>query len=234
MDRFIDGAVMGTVVLMAVLLAPAAAARGDHGEGFDRVSFQTRVSERVANDRMQVVLAVQDRDAKPAVLAGRINRSMQWALEQARQAGVTARTANYTTMPVHPENHEPYWRGRQELMLQGGDFARLAGLVGRLQARLQVQSMGFSVSPASLHRAQDRLIGEAIDAFKKRAALLRRRLGADSYRLVHLNIRTSGGAPPRPLLRAESARGSGTPPALEPGASTVTVTAEGTVALQSR
>ena len=40
------------------------------------------------------------------------------------------------------------WRGTQELILEGTDFAALGGLIGRLQERLQVASIDFSVSPA--------------------------------------------------------------------------------------
>jgi predicted secreted protein len=103
-----------------------------------------------------------------------------------------------------------------------------------LQERLQVGSIHFSVSPARRAEVEDKLIAQALDAFKQRAELVRKQLAAKGYRLVNVSINT-GDAQPVPPMRGmamEAMDNAASPPALEAGTSVLSVNVGGMIELQ--
>ena len=225
-----------TALGLSVAAAPAARADDEDAEKLRRVSFSVERETEVENDRATAVLAVTGEDEDAAKLAGRVNETMAWALETARSAqDVRARSGGYQTYPVDHEGRIRRWRSRQELVLESEDLEALTRLVGELQSRLELASLGFSASPEQRRAAEDRLIAEALAAFQARAARVTESLGAAGYELVHVGL-DSGGQGPFPLVRgsgdmmAMEARVA--PPAVEAGTSRVVVTASGTVALR--
>jgi predicted secreted protein len=163
----------------------------------DQIEFQTQAAREVDNDQMQVVLAVEKENTDPARLADEINRAMDWALQQARaQSGVRSRSGVYHTFPVYDQQRIVRWRASQELILESGQTAALNGLVGRLQDRLQVKAMNFTVSEQRQAQLEGELTGEALDNFKARAQAIAQRLGAAGYDIVRLQLQDNTGAPP--------------------------------------
>ena len=77
------------------------------------------------------------------------------------------------------------------------------------------------------------MIAQALDAFKQRAELVRRQLAAKGYRIVDVSI-NAGGTQPIPIMMRAAAMeaASVTPPALEAGTSTLTVSVGGIIELQ--
>lgn len=198
--------------LLAVLAFSGAAWAAADDAMHDRVEFQTQAVREVDNDLMRVVLAVEKEQADPARLAEEINRAMEWALQQARaQAGVRSRSGNYHTYPVYDRERIVRWRAVQELVLESEQTAVLNGLVGRLQDRLQVRAMNFSVSERQQARVEQELTAEALDNFRQRAQAISQRLGAAGYDIVRLQLQDNGGTPPLPvqtmarMLKAEDA-----------------------------
>jgi predicted secreted protein len=128
----------------------------DEAARYNQIHFQVERSRPVENDRMQAVLSVTVEDQNAAHLADQINRTTAWALQTAKtQRKVEARTGNYRTYPVYDKNRIRRWRGTQELVLEGNDFAALGNLIGQLQERLQVTAINFSLSPAQRAAAED-------------------------------------------------------------------------------
>jgi predicted secreted protein len=226
----------GMALLGALVLAGAAgAARADDAKTpLRRVSFRVESGRDVANDWLRASLAVTDEDADPAALADRINRAMEWGLARAKQEKrVRVQSGGYDTQPVYEDGRIRRWRASQQLWVEGADFDAITRLLGDLQARLQLQSLAFSVSPEQRRKVEDALIEEALGAFKARADLVRRNLGASGYAIVQLDIDTQGEMPPpRPMpMRAMAAEAKAAPPALEGGTSRVTVGVSATIEL---
>ncbi len=225
-----------SLMLAAYLVTalPSAMAVAPDAEISDRASFQVQTSTDVENDRVLAVLNVTAEDKDPADLADSINRTMSWALEQAKGArAVEISSGSYQTYPVHDEKKIVNWRGRQELYLESSDVEQVTRLIGLLQSRLQMQSLQFSVSPARADAVEEDLIEQALVAFQKRAALISKALGAGDYRLLDVTI-TSGGREPIRPMRAEMAmagRAGVSEPALESGTSRITVQANGAIQL---
>lgn len=199
-----------------------------------RVRFQVESTRDVENDWITAVVGLTAEDADPAALADRINREMAWGLEQARaESRVKAKSGGYSTHPVHDDDGRiRRWRASQQLVLEGSDSAAMTALVGRLQARLQLVSFEFSVSDERRRKVQEELVTEALAAFRARAALVAKGLGASGYALDDVSVETGSPGHPMPRMRAEMAASDQmAPPAVEAGTSRVAVTVQGSVVL---
>ncbi len=161
---------------------------------------------------------------------------MAWALERARaRPGITAKSAGYSTFPVHDprKGERRFWRASQDLLLEGADPKAMSELLGELQTRVQLRSLDFTVSPAQRRKVEDELIDEALASFLARADRVRQRLGKRGYEIVQISINTSGGMPPVPVMRAMAMEAKDmAAPALEAGTSEVVVSTSGTIQLE--
>ncbi|HHO67496.1 MAG TPA: DUF541 domain-containing protein [Gammaproteobacteria bacterium] len=227
-----------TVLLAGLWLAAVPAGAAQPSAAYDRVSFQLDLDREVANDHAEAVLSVTDEDRNPAELASRINSAMRWALDMAlAEKQVKVQSGSYRTYPVYDDKKIVRWRGRQDLVLESGDVDALSRLVGRLQTRLQMQSLRFSVAPDTRRKVEDGLIEQVLAAFEARAARIATALGARGYRIVRIDLGTSGRPPVLPV-RMESARrltaAAVPPPAMESGTSRIGVQLSGTIELRRK
>ena len=226
-------ALLVTLAWVATLACAESGRAEDPDAPRDRVSFKVERSREVANDRVRAVVGVSDEDTDSAALADRVNREMAWALELGKGTqGATVRSGGYHTSPVYEQGKLRRWRASQELILEGSDAGVISELVGRLQSRLQLRGFTFEISPERRRQVEDELIGEALTAYRARAEIVRKGLGASGYGIGSLSIDT-GGVTPMPrhaVMRAEAAAVA--PPAVEPGSSRVTVFVRGSIVLE--
>ncbi len=222
------------VTALLVALTWPGTATADEAAQTRRVSFRVETDREVANDWLRASLAVTDEDVDPAALAGRVNEAMAWALGVAKaEKRVEVESGGYSTHPVYDKSRIRRWRASQQLWIEGPDFQAVTRLLGKLQSRLQLQSLDFSVSPEQRRKIEDALIEEALGAFEARAELVRRKLGASGYEIVQLGIDTPAApGPPVPMLRgAMMAEAAVAPPAVEGGTSRLTVQVSATIEL---
>ncbi len=227
-----------SLVSLSILLLTAPACRAAEEEGaMNRVSFDVQSTREVANDWVKARIGVTAENADAAALADEVNRHMAWALEIARAtAGIEVKSGGYHTHQVMDPRakDQRIWRAQQDLVLASADVRALSALVARLQSRLQLRSLEFSVSNQKRQEVESELIDEALDLYKERAKRVRQRLGASGYALVRLNIGTSGDRPlptPRPMMRIMAAEVAVAPPALEAGSSQLAVGVQATIQL---
>ncbi len=97
-------------------------------------------------------------------------------------------------------------------------------------------SMDFSIADATRAKNEDAMMKGAVDAFKARAQVLTDALGGKGYKLVSLNLNTSGAPRPMPVMRMAAAKFASMDSApaqeIEAGTSQVTVSADGTIEVQ--
>ena len=206
---------------------------------YNQVSLRAEVSQEVAHDLMHVTLFTEGQATDPAKLAGETTTTLNAALEQARKVkGVTVSLGSRNSYPVYDDKGQKItaWRERAEVRLESADFAALSQLTADLLGKLKMGSMNFSIADATRAKNEDALMKGAVDAFKARAQVLTDALGGKGYKLVSLNLNTSGAPRPMPLMRmaAMKADGYGGAPAqeIEAGTSQVTVSADGTIEVQ--
>lgn len=239
-NRLVDTWTRRTALALGLVLACTAARAQEHATAlFNLVSLSAQAEREVANDTLTAVLAAQADGSEPAALADKVNRAMREALKLAQSyREVKARTLSYQTWPVYEKSRVARWRVRQELRLESGDFAQATELIGKLQTgsqdNLQLTGLSFGLSADTRKQTENALIAEALSAFHERAAVVSEAQKAGSYRVKELQI--GGGASMQPRLyaapRAAMAAGSSAPPALEPGASTLQISVNGTIQLQ--
>lgn len=235
-DSRVSGSLAPALTAAAALLA-AGPLHADTPNPMNRVDFQVERSREVANDWATAVVGVTDEDRDPAALADRINRAAAWGLETAGgRKGIRVESGGYSTRPINdPKKGQiRLWRASQDLVLETGDAAALSDLLGELQARLELRSIEFSVSPTRRREVEEDLISEALAAFQARAESVRSHLGASGYKLVHLSIQTPGRPSPIRPMRSQmmAAEDAVAAPALASGTSTLSVHVNGTVELE--
>jgi len=127
------------------------------------------------------------------------------------------------------------WRGRNEIRLESKDFQAAGELIGKLQEKLQMNGISFVVSADTRRKVEDSLTAEAVAAFKARADVIRNAWSAKSYRLVQMNLGSSGGpAPYMAMNRGMEAKGvdSSVPQQLVGGETRLSVNVSGSIELQ--
>ncbi len=201
---------------------------------YEQIHFQVERSVQVNNDRMQARMAVQAEGEDPATLARRVNEAMKWALGEANAySGVTAHSGSYQTYPMRVKDVVKSWVVSQELQLESGDIPALSELVGKLQTRMQVKNMTFSVSADSRRRAEDSLIEAALEAFRSRAGKIQKSMGARGYRLIAAHVQSNHHFPgPVPMMRSQMASIESSMPAVSSGETELQVTVSGSIELQ--
>lgn len=220
--------------LAASLALAGTALAADPAPRYDAIEMQADAQREVANDTLSASLFVELNDANPAALANAINKAANEALRVARDyKGVRVRSGNNQTYPVYTKgNVLQGWRGRAEIRVDSRDFETASALIGKLQARMQLGSLSFSVSPEVRRQTENELIAEAIGAFKARADIVRAALAGRGYKIRRLNVNSGSSAPP-PRFAMARALAAAAPevaaPDLEGGVSLVTVTVGGAI-----
>ncbi|NOX92354.1 MAG: SIMPL domain-containing protein [Gammaproteobacteria bacterium] len=219
----------------ASLLSVVTVASEDNETHYDRISLLATASDEIENDILEATLSVHREGSNLPELSEEVNKTVQWAIAEAKKvSGVTVQTMGYQTNPVYQQRRLSAWRVRQSLRLESKDIARLSQLIGKLQERLAVERVGYRVSVQRRNTIEENLITRAIALFQQRAKLVAKQMNRDRYRVVQMNINTSGGVPKRPMMRTEMSAMADTriAPGFEAGTQTVTVSVNGTIELQ--
>jgi predicted secreted protein len=228
-------AMRSTILAVACAVAAALPAAAEGEPVHNQVSFSVERTREVENDWVTALVGATHESTDPAEVASRVNEAVSWGMGLAKATpGVRVRTGGYTTRPLtDPKGAQlQRWRGTQTLVLEGADAGVLSELIGRLQARLQVQSISFSVSPERQREVQEELIDEVLAAFRARAERVRTQLGAKGYAIVSIHVDSSGSSPPVPMRGAVMmAEARVAPPPLEAGTTTLAASAHATVEL---
>ena len=154
LKRILTCTMAGCCLLMALSSSAA-----EPAPRYNTVELQAEVQREVQNDLLNAVLFVELNDASPAALADAVNKSVNEALRIAKgYKGVRVRSGNNQTYPVYAKaNVLQGWRSRAEIRIESRDFEAASGLIGKLQAGMQLGNMTFAVSPEARRPANARL-----------------------------------------------------------------------------
>jgi len=221
-----------SVALLACIACLPAVADEQH---YNQISLRAEATSEVAQDRMHVTLYSEAQHEDPAQLAAETTRTMNKALERARQAkGVAVSLGSRSSYPVYEEKGQQItaWRERAELRLESGDFATLSKLTGELMQDLKMGGMQFSVSDAIRKQNEDALLKDAVAAFRARAQLATEALGGSDYRIVSLNLSSGGGYQPEMRNFAMKSMDAAPTPDIEAGTRQISINADGVIEVQ--
>ena len=206
-------------------------------QSYDRINFQVNAIEEVENDILVVVMYSERSGQKPAAIADEVNRNIGWAVDLAKQdSAIKVQTLNYRQDPLYKNQSISGWKVRQSIRLESTEVASLSALLGELQSRLSVASLRYTVSPTRRDKVERRLIAEALNRFKSRGEQITVELGRSGYRIVNLDVITSGRSPAPVRMRAVAMMADSNAlaaPSIEAGVQTVSVQASGTIELKT-
>jgi predicted secreted protein len=202
------------------------------------ITITSSASDEVANDRMTAVLRAEADGADATQAASVVNRRMAQALSRAKAvSGVDARTAGYSSYQISEPNRPILWRVSQSLTLESSDFVALSALISKLQGSdgLLLSGLGFAVSPAKRHAAEDALTAQAIRTWQQRAQAATHAFGASAFRTGRVTVQTNDVGRPQPMLKAGgvAAAAAPAPVNVEGGTSEVMVTVSGEAILDT-
>lgn len=226
--------VSATLVLATGLFASFAALADE--PRYNQVSLRAEVSKEVARDLMVVTLYTEAQNSDPAKLANDITNGMNKALEKARAVkDIKLSQDSRNSYPIYDNKTQKItgWRERAELRLESANFPALSKLTGELLQELKMGGMDFAIAPATRKTSEDALLKDAIDAFKARAQLTTEALGGKGYKVVNLNLNSSGYPHPYArgamMMKASMDAEAAPSPEIEAGTSQVSISADGTI-----
>ena len=229
---------LNIVLALLAMLFTARVVAHDTPPAYDRINFQVNASQEVENDTLIAIMYYERSGQQPPTLADDVNRTITWALDQAKKSdAVKVQTLNYRQEPLYKNQKITGWKVRQSIRLESTDSAALSTLIGDLQSRLSVASLQYTVSPQARSSVENILISRALEKFEQRGKLIAGQLGRPDYRIVNINITTSGTAPIPVRMQAIATMAESrrvTAPSVEPGVQVVTVQVSGVVELEVR
>ncbi|MBT8119706.1 MAG: SIMPL domain-containing protein [Gammaproteobacteria bacterium] len=226
-------AIFTAVFLLATIGINDAVAHEDETH-YDRIQLSVSATAQLENDTMVATVSAQEEGSQAAQLSTLVNQRIRNALELVKKhPQIKHQTNAYSSNPIYNKNKITGWRVSQSLRLESSNMALMSDVLGKLQADLALQSMQFTVSPASKDKQDELLIDEALEAFSKRAQQVVNKLGRRNYKIVDINISTSGGRGIRPQYQMRAmAMDAESSPAISAGEQTVTVTVSGKIELE--
>ena len=213
---------------------PLSAVAHDTETLFNTVNLRAQAEREIPNDQMMVMLVTEHDGSDAAKVARLINLDMTWALELTKKhAFAKYQTRGYQTWPVYDEDQEiSGWHAVQEVEITSVNMEGLSELIGKLQEKLQIRQMSFSPSDTTRRQSEDQLIEEAMQAFRDRIEIVKKKMDEKNYRIVNLTINTGGSPLPMYYERAMAkapATAMAPPPAVQAGTSRLVVTVDGRV-----
>lgn len=224
------------IALFVACVATKTAVAHENPQSYDRINFQVSALEEVENDTLVVIMYSERSGQKPSTIADEVNRNIGWAVDLAKKRGaVKVQTLHYRQDPLYNNQSISGWKIRQSIRLESTEVASLSALIGELQGRLSVASLRYTVSPTRRDKVERRLIAEALNRFRSRGEQIKVELGRTGFRIVNMDVITSGQslAPVRMRAPAMMENSAVAAPSIEPGVQSVSVQVSGTIELEN-
>jgi predicted secreted protein len=223
-----------TLLAFTTLLFNTARAH-DSESHYDRINLSVSATAKIENDTMVATVYAVEEGSDATKLSKLVNTRIRNALNLVKKhIAIKHQTNAYSSNPVYSNNKIKGWRVRQSLRLESKDMALMSDVLGELQNDLSLQSMQFTVSAASKNAQDEILIDSALESFEKRALQVVKKLRRNNYKIVNINISTSGAAGINPpyQMRAMAMESANSSPVVSAGEQVLTVTVNGSIELE--
>jgi predicted secreted protein len=222
--------------LLLLCLPMLVLAHNEQETHYDRINLTASASGQVDNDTIIATLSALEEGKNVAGLADRVNQRIRWGMDISKKnPQIKVQTQAYNTQPVYHKSTIKGWRVSQSFQLESQDVLAVNELLSELQSKLNLQGISFEISPKRRHDTENKLIVEALATFNARAKLVATELGHADFRLVNMQVSTSGSMPPSyrsKSMRMEMMSAKVAAPSLEAGESSLTITVNGEIELR--
>ena len=241
MNPMTNRSLSAALVALALVLPAAAQSQSlmpgaDLLAPMDVLGLSASASVEVTHDLLSVVLTTSREGSDAGAVQDQLKQALDTALTEARRVGkpgqVDVQTGNFSLYPRYNQKGAMAgWHGTAELVVEGRDTAVIGQLVGRITS-MAVGRVSQGLSREARERSEAEVAGQAIAAYRAKAAEYAKKFGYASYVLREVNVGAGEPpGPPIPMMRAMAASMESAPLPVEAGKATVTVTVSGTVRL---
>ncbi len=209
------------------------------------LGLSANASIEVVKDLIAVTLSTSregnDANAVQAQLKQALDAALAEAKKAARPGQLEVQTGNFSLYPRYANPSASNraaisgWQGNAELVVEGRDMAAIGQLTGRITT-MTIARVSYRLSREASQRVEADIAGEAIAAFRAKAASYATLFGYAGYAVREVTIATSDPQPgPMPTMRMQTAAASvvgADALSVEPGKALVTATVNGTVQMK--
>ena len=200
-------------------------------------------SVEVAKDVLSVTFSTSregsDANAVQAQLKQALDAALAEAKKSARPGQVDVRTGNFSLYPRYANAKSTGaaaitgWQGNVEVIVEGRDMAAIGQLTGRVTT-MTIAGVSYRLSREANQRVEADIAGEAIAAFRAKAASYAKLFGFAGYSVREVTVSTSEPqGTPVPMLRMQAASVAKEEAlSVEPGKALVTATVNGTIQMK--
>ncbi len=207
---------------------------------YNLLRFSETVSRDVPNDWMTVRLRIQTRHADAAQADAGTTRKLNSLQSRLRAlSGIDSELESRSAYQAYQETNgrvQRPWEDVAILRLSGADFQALGKFLSQSSSEAVIDSLSFSLKPATRNRITEDLSTEALQRFRQRAQSLSHTMGGSSYRVVEValqqDMNTGNLDKAAPMLARSYAAGESAAPEPvfdTPGLTTISQTANGTI-----
>jgi predicted secreted protein len=224
---------MKFLITPLLFLLPVLVLAHEHTEHYDRVHLSASAQTQIENDTVIATLYAQEEGSDSVQLANLVNERINQAIKLVKQHdAIKLQTSSYSTSPVYHKNKITGWRVRQSIRLESQDMTLMSGVLGSLQQTLSLQGINFAVSPGLKNKTDDELINEALKVFEQRAKNITQQLRRKNYKIVDINVSTSGNHYARRNYEVAAMASKIAAPSIEGGEQTIQVSISGEIELE--
>ena len=238
--KFTQRAAWIACVLVATSVCAPAFAQMTPPEGV--LGLAASASVEVVKDVLAVTFSTtregSDANAVQAELKRALDAALAEAKKVARPGQLDVQTGNFSLYPRYApptssgRSTISGWQGSAELVVEGRDLPAIGQLTGRITT-MTIAHVEYRVSREASQRVEADVVGEAIAAFRAKAASYAKLFGYGAWSVREVTVSTNEPQPgPRPMLRMQAAGAAAETLPVEPGKALVTANVNGTIQMK--
>lgn len=230
---------MGVLLVLATLASAAGAQALANPEPRNVVQLSASGSVEAQQDYLTVTLSTTREGSDAASVQTWLRQALDGALAELKKAALPnamdVHSGGFNLQPRYGNDGKINgWMGSAELVLEGGDFARI-GMAASKAHPLTISSMRFGLSRQARAQLESQAQALAIASFRARASDIARGFGFADYSLREVSVGTAeqpiGPVPRMMAMGAKSMVADAAVP-MESGKSLVQVSVSGAVQLK--
>ena len=168
---------------------------------YNVVNLSESINHSVARDTLMVVLAVHEQGKDRVQVASNVTRRVNQVLAQIKnnrafEASLSGRSGYPNSDYVNGKRVDKGWQEQATITVKSQDFEALNKLIAQVQANANVQDLQYTVSDSKRKSFETELTEQAVKRFRERAQMITRAMGGSGYRIVNMDIGSTGGSRP--------------------------------------
>lgn len=232
-----------TIVCFIVSMLPIFASADDKAPNGTILNISATEYTQITQDLIIANMHYESEAQNTKEVQNAINTIMSKVLERSKKfSNIQLSTGQYSVYKYDYQDKKQNtllskWKGSQSLSITGRDSETILKLVGELQdLGLAVDSLSYTISDEKRDETRDQLMEKAVSKLLAKAARVAKSLGKTDTKVVNINVDADNTAPMpfyQIAMRAGfAAKNEMSPPIVEPGQSTITMTVSATILIK--